>query len=89
MKKKRALLLTITVFFWFAQYVYIPYQTPYLSSLGIAAGVSGVILGAYGFSQMAIRIPVGVMADRRSRHKWFIALGAVSYTHLDVYKRQV
>lgn len=37
----------------------------------------GVILGAYGFTQMAIRMPVGVMADRKNRHKWFIALGVL------------
>lgn len=77
MKKKRILLLAVTLLFWFAQYVYVPYQTPYLAALGIAPSMIGVILGAYGFTQMAIRMPVGVMADRKNRHKWFIALGVL------------
>lgn len=77
MKKKRILLLAVTLLFWFAQYVYVPYQTPYLASLGIAPSMIGVILGAYGFTQMAVRMPVGVMADRKDRHKWFIAMGVL------------
>ena len=75
--RNRKILLAVTLFFWYAQYVYVPYQTPYLSGLGIAMTMIGVILGAYGFSQMAIRIPLGVISDRNPRHKMFIALGAV------------
>ena len=75
--RNRKILLLVTLFFWYAQYVYVPYQTPYLSGLGIAMTMIGVILGAYGFSQMAIRIPLGVISDRNPRHKMFIALGAV------------
>ncbi len=59
-KGRRAVMLLITVLFWFALYVYVPYQTPYLSMLGVASSFIGVILGAYGFSQMLIRIPLGI-----------------------------
>ena len=38
----------------------------------------GVIVGAYGISQMMARLPVGVMADVANKHKWFILCGAVS-----------
>jgi len=76
-KKKRYILNAVTLMFWFAQYVYGPYHTPYLLSLGIAASSAGVILGAYGFSQMILRVPVGVAADKRNRHKWFIAVGLI------------
>ena len=61
-KGRRAVMLLITVLFWFALYVYVPYQTPYLSMLGVASSFIGVILGAYGFSQMLIRIPLGIGA---------------------------
>lgn len=76
-KRNKALLSLVVVFFWFAQYVYVPFQTPYLTGLGIAAATVGVILGAYGLSQTLIRIPVGVFADKKNRHKYFIAFGAI------------
>lgn len=74
-KHRRAVMQTITVLFWFALYVYVPYQTPYLTLLGVASSFIGIILGAYGFSQMIIRIPLGIGADRKGRHKPFIILG--------------
>ena len=76
-KRNKLLLSLSVVFFWFAQYVYVPFQTPYLNGLGIAAASVGVILGAYGFSQTIVRIPVGVLADKRNRHKIFIAAGVL------------
>ena len=76
-KGNRSILLLVTLFFWYAQYVYVPYQTPYLSGLGISMTMIGIILGAYGFSQMAIRVPLGVVSDKNPKHKMFIAIGAV------------
>lgn len=76
-KHKRAVMQMITVLFWFALYVYVPYQTPYLTLLGVASSFIGMILGAYGFSQMIIRIPLGIGADRKGRHKPFIILGNI------------
>lgn len=72
---KKVLLNIAVVCFWFAQYVYVPYQTPYLFSMGAASSLVGVVVGAYGFSQMLLRIPVGILADIRSRHKRFILIG--------------
>lgn len=40
-------LFLAVIFFWFAQYVYIPFQTPYLNSIGAGAGMIGLIVGAY------------------------------------------
>lgn len=76
-KHKRAVMQMITVLFWFALYVYVSYQTPYLTLLGVASSFIGIILGAYGFSQMIIRIPLGIGADRKGRHKPFIILGNI------------
>lgn len=72
------LLLTIVSVFWFSQYVYMPYQATYLSSAGISSSWVGIVIGAYGFSQLVLRMPVGLMADRRGRHKPFIMLGIIS-----------
>ena len=75
---QKILLLVIVTAFWFSQYVYIPYQAAYLSALGAAPSFIGIAVGAYGFSQLILRMPVGLMADRRGRHKTFIMLGVLS-----------
>lgn len=77
-KKKQALLPAIVILFWFAQYVYIPYQTPYLLSVQVSEVFLGSILGAYGITQMLLRIPVGVMADSVGKHKYFILSGTLA-----------
>lgn len=77
-RKQERLFLLIVVLFWFAQYVYIPYQTMYLTAIGTASSAVGVIVGAYGISQMLLRLPVGVCADRIGRHKKFIISGALA-----------
>lgn len=84
MKKKvnshsqQGLLLVIVALFWFSQYIYIPQQTPYLTLAGLNTGFIGIIVGAYGISQMLLRLPVGVMADLAGKHKRFICLGSLS-----------
>lgn len=77
-KVQKRILLVIVVMFWFSQYVYMPYQTPYLLSVGVAANFIGVVVGAYGLSQMILRMPIGIMADIRGRHKFFIIIGTGS-----------
>ena len=74
---KRALLCTVTALFWFAQYVYIPFLTPYLLSLSITATVTGVIVGAYGVTQLLLRIPLGLALDIHRCHKLVIVAGVV------------
>lgn len=50
-------------------------MTPYLGSIGIGYTMIGIIGGAYGFSQMLLRIPLGVASDRTGKRKAFIILG--------------
>lgn len=77
-QKKSSVLFMAVIFFWFAQYVYIPFQTPYLTSVKTGADFIGIIVGAYGISQMALRLPVGVFADSSNRHKLFIMIGGAA-----------
>jgi MFS family permease len=65
----------VTVFFWFAQYVYIPFLTPYLFTLSMTATTVGLIVGAYGVTQLVLRIPVGITVDIIRNHKLFILSG--------------
>ena len=74
-RAKKALLCTITGLFWFAQYVYIPFLTPYLFTLSITATVVGLIVGAYGVTQLILRIPLGITVDIVRNHKLFIVIG--------------
>jgi len=74
---RKALLCTVTLCFWFAQYVYVPFLTPYLLSLAISATVAGVIIGAYGVTQLILRIPLGLTLDIYRQHKLVIQVGVL------------
>jgi MFS family permease len=63
--------------FWFSQYVFVPYFTPHLTGLGIASSAVGLITGMYGFSQLMLRIPLGIAADKLRNHRIFIGLGFI------------
>jgi len=67
--------LVCTFFYWFALYSYVPTMTPYLADLGISFSMIGLIGGSYGFSQMLLRIPLGVLSDKLGKRKLFILLG--------------
>ncbi len=84
--QKSRLLFICVIFFWFAQYVYIPFQTPYLSAIAVSADWIGIIVGAYGVSQMLFRLPVGVMADSQNRHKLFIIVGGAASATASVFR---
>lgn len=76
--KKKTLLLLIVSMFWFAQYVYVPYQTPFLYELGTSSALVGIVVGAYGLTQFLARMPIGLLADRVGKHKGFIVFGVAS-----------
>lgn len=77
--KNQEIIFLITVsLFWFAQYVYIPYQTTFLTAYGVASSFTGIVVGAYGISQLILRLPVGLMADTVGIHKPFIIIGCIS-----------
>lgn len=75
LQAKRSLLSVTTVFYWIAQYVYLSFLTPYMLSVGISATAAGIVVGAYGLTQLLLRIPLGVSADILKNHKFFIILG--------------
>lgn len=77
-KSQEVILLAIVTLFWFGQYVYIPYQTPYLTASGVASSMIGTIVGAYGITQLILRFPVGLCADTLGRHRPFILIGGLS-----------
>lgn len=76
-KNKQFFFLVAVSLFWFSQYIYTSYFTPYMSSLGIASSLAGTIVGAYGFTQLILRIPFGVTADYFKNHRAFLFLGYI------------
>lgn len=58
--------------FWGALYLYVPILTPYAEGLGASMTMLGLIVSSYGFSQLVLRIPVGIWSDRIGRRKPFI-----------------
>ena len=66
---KRTLFEVAVVFFWASEYCHTPYFTPYLASLGLDATIIGLIVGCYGFTQMLVRIPLGIATDASSAYK--------------------
>lgn len=74
-KYQKSILLLIVTLFWFSQYIYVPFQTPYLTDISVSTSLTGTIVGAYGVSQVIVRLPLGIAADCINRHKLFIFLG--------------
>ena len=65
----------VTAIFWFSLYTYVPYVSPYSELLGADLRFIGLIVGSYGFTQMVIRFPLGILSDRLGRRKIFILAG--------------
>ena len=75
MKNRIPLFYAITAIFWFALYTYVPYISPYSEYLGADLRMIGLIVGAYGFTQMLIRFPLGILSDKLGKRKLFVLLG--------------
>ena len=76
-RKQEIRFLAMVSLFWFAQYIYIPYQTTYLTLLGVGSAFTGMVLGAYGLTQLVFRFPIGLCADSIGKHKCFIQAGTL------------
>lgn len=76
-KKKRFIFIVTTTLFWFSLYAYIPIFPGYIENSGASHRMVGLIIGSYGFSQMLIRIPLGIASDRLNKRKMFIIMGLV------------
>jgi len=76
-KLKRVIFIITTSLFWFSLYTYVPIFPGYIENSGVSHSMVGIIIGSYGFSQMVIRIPLGILSDRLNKRKLFIILGIV------------
>ncbi len=73
-----ALAITGHVLFWMSLYAYVPVLPTYARDLGAPLGMIGLIVGAYGLTQLILRIPIGVWSDRIARRKTFLIGGMLA-----------
>src|SRR5665647_3789323 len=65
----------VTTLYWFSLYTYVPTLSPYIKSVGASYKLVGIIIGSYGFTQMLLRIPLGILSDKLKIRKPFISAG--------------
>lgn len=70
-------LYMVTALFWCAQYSYTQFINPELIRMGMSAAFMGLVGGAYGLTQTALRIPLGILADQQGKQKPFVLLGCL------------
>ena len=69
-------LLSAVFLFWFSVYTYPSFLTTYaVNGLGATSAMAGMIVGSYGLTQMAARIPLGILSDVLKKRKPFVMLG--------------
>ena len=74
--RKELPVLAAIFFFWFSMYTYPSFFSAYVSNRLLAPEVmTGLIVGAYGFAQMILPIPLGIASDWSRRRKPFVMLG--------------
>lgn len=77
LQKKRCAnaLFVVTFAFWMSIYSFQSYVVPELERMGALASLTGLISGVYGFTQLCLRMPLGMCAGRLGRQKPFVVLG--------------
>lgn len=76
MQTKR--LFFIIVLYWFSLYLHIPYQSVYLTGLMVTGGLLGIIVGAYGYAQVAFRMPLSIFVDKSGKQKTLMMVGSIA-----------
>ncbi len=72
----KQILFIIMILYWFSLFTYIPFQSTYLSYIGVPNSTIGIIIGIHGLAQVLFRFPLGIFSDYISNSKIFIIIGA-------------
>lgn len=67
----------MTMLFWFANYAFVPYLSTVAAKMTDSAALIGLMLGAYGWAQLILRVPVGIISDRHNNRRIFIQIGCI------------
>lgn len=74
---QRNLMIVVIVLLWFSNYLYVPVLSTYAVSAGASLSMVGIIIGSYGFTQMILRLPIGIISDILGNRRLFLFLGMV------------
>jgi MFS family permease len=74
---RKTLFCIVTSLYWFSLYSYVPILSPFAKSLDASEKMIGLIVGSYGFTQMVLRIPLGILSDTIKKRKIFVTLGII------------
>ena len=80
-KNKNYIIFAAAFLMWFSIYSYQSNFTPYMESLAFSPKMIGLIIGSYGFTQMILRVPLGILSDKLGTRKLFIIIG-ITFTFL-------
>ncbi len=67
-----------TVLFWASLYTYVPILPAYVEQLSGSLQAVAWVVGAYGLTQLAFRLPLGVWSDRLGTRKPFVLAGLLA-----------
>ncbi|MCL6459709.1 MAG: MFS transporter [Gorillibacterium sp.] len=77
-KRDHVIFIIVTLLYWSSLYIYVPVLPEFLKSRGLTLGITGVVLGSYGFIQLLVRLPLGIASDRFMKRKPFMMLGLIA-----------
>lgn len=77
-RRSASVFVLATLFFWASLYAYVPILPAYVERVGGSLQVVAWVVGAYGFTQFALRIPLGVWSDRSVARKPFVVAGLIA-----------
>ena len=63
-QNRRMLFAVATWFSWVSLFAYMPILAPYVKSLDASYQMVGIVLSSYGFVQMLLRLPLGILVDQ-------------------------
>ena len=72
------LFYAVVFLFWFGQFIYVPFLSPYMRVAGISGTLIGIIAGSYGLTQMILRIPLSIGGWKTGSHRIIIGTGLVA-----------
>jgi MFS family permease len=67
-----------TFFFWASLYTYVPILPAYVERLSGSVAIAAWVVGAYGLTQLVLRLPLGMWSDRLGTRKPFVLAGFVA-----------
>jgi MFS family permease len=67
----------LTLLFWFADYAFAAYLSTYAARMTSSVALVGVMLGSYGWAQILLRVPIGILSDKMNNRRLFIQIGCI------------